>query len=69
MPYKTILVHCNSKRRIEPLLTATVTLAERFQAHLLGLSVVPPVAVIATGVPHGPPMVIDAHCQLSAGGL
>jgi len=64
VPYKTILVHCNSKRRIEPLLTATVTLAERFQAHLLGLSVVPPVAVIATGVPHGPPMVIDAHCQL-----
>ena len=64
MPYKTILMHCNNNRRIEPLLAATVTLAERFQAHLLGLSVVPPVAVIATGVPHGPPMVIDAHCQL-----
>jgi nucleotide-binding universal stress UspA family protein len=64
MPYKSILMHCNSKRRIEPLLASTVVLAERFQAHLLGLSVVPPVAVIATGVPHGPPMVIDAHCQL-----
>jgi nucleotide-binding universal stress UspA family protein len=64
MSYKTILMHCNSKHRIEPLLAATVTLAERYQAHLLGLSVVPPVAIISTGPPDGPPMVIDVHCQL-----
>jgi hypothetical protein len=48
MPYKTILLHCNDRRRIEPLLAATVTLAERFQAHALSLSIVPPVAIIAT---------------------
>jgi len=64
MAYKTILMHCNNKRRMEPLLATTVTLAETFGAHLLGLSVVPPVAVISTGPADGPPMVIDAHCQL-----
>lgn len=37
MSYKTILMHCNDKRRIEALLAATVHLAEKFQAHLLGL--------------------------------
>jgi nucleotide-binding universal stress UspA family protein len=62
--YKTILVHCNDKRRIETLLAPTVRLAETFQAHLLGLSVVPPVSVVAGGVPGAPPMVLDAHCRL-----
>jgi hypothetical protein len=33
MPYKTFLMHCNDKRRIEPLLAATLTLAEKFGAH------------------------------------
>jgi nucleotide-binding universal stress UspA family protein len=64
MSYKTILMHCNDKRRIEALLAATVHLAEKFQAHLLGLSVVPPIAIISTGAPEGPPIVVDAHCQL-----
>jgi hypothetical protein len=54
MAYKTILTHCNNKHRMEPLLVATVTLAEPFGAPLLGLSVVPPVAVISTGPPDGP---------------
>jgi nucleotide-binding universal stress UspA family protein len=62
--YKTILMHCNDKRRIATLLAPTVRLAETFQAHLIGLSVVPPIAVIATGVPDAPPMIVDAHCQL-----
>ena len=64
MPYKTILMHCNDKRRIEPLLAATVPLAEKFEAHLLGLSIVPPLAIIASGAPIGPPVVIDTHCEL-----
>ena len=42
MSYKTILTHCNDMRRIGPLLATAVTLAERFQAHLLALSVAPP---------------------------
>ena len=64
MPYKTILLHCNDGRRIEPLLAATVTLAERFQAHVLGLSIVPPVEIISTHAALGSPIVIDIHCQL-----
>jgi nucleotide-binding universal stress UspA family protein len=64
MPYKTILLHCNDRRRIEPLLAATVPLAERFQAHVLGLSIVPPVAIISTHAALGSPMVIDTHCRL-----
>ena len=64
MSYRTILVHCNDKRRIEKLLAPTVGLAEEFQAHLIGLSVVPPVAIISMGIPDGPPIVVDDHCKL-----
>jgi hypothetical protein len=49
MSYKTILVHCNDKRRIERLLAPAVSLADRFQSHLIGLSVVPPVAIVSAG--------------------
>jgi nucleotide-binding universal stress UspA family protein len=64
MAYKTILVHCNDRRRIQTLLAPAMTLAETFQAHLIGLSVVPPVAIVSTGAPLGPPVIVDAHCQL-----
>jgi nucleotide-binding universal stress UspA family protein len=64
MAYRTILVHCNDKRRIGKLLVPTVRLAETFGAHLLGLSVVPPISVVGGGVPGAPPMIVDAHCQL-----
>jgi nucleotide-binding universal stress UspA family protein len=62
--YKTILMHCNDKRRIAGLLAPTVRLAETFQSHLIGLSIVPPISVVAGGVPGAPPITIDAHCQL-----
>jgi nucleotide-binding universal stress UspA family protein len=64
MDYRTILVHCNDKRRIESLLAPAVALAETFGSHLVALSVVPPVVVVSTGAPLGPPVVIDAHCEL-----
>jgi nucleotide-binding universal stress UspA family protein len=64
MPYKTILMHCNDKRRIEALLAPTVRLAETFQAHLIGLSVVPPVNVISVGAVEGPPIIVDEHCKV-----
>jgi nucleotide-binding universal stress UspA family protein len=63
MSYRTILIHCNDARRIAPLLAATVHIAERFEAHLLALSVVPPMTVVSVG-PHAPPMVMDTHCEL-----
>jgi nucleotide-binding universal stress UspA family protein len=64
MPYKTILAHCNDARRIGRLLSPAVRLAETFQAHLVGLSVVPPVAVFSAAAPMGPPIIVDAHCEL-----
>jgi nucleotide-binding universal stress UspA family protein len=64
MSYKTIVLHCNDKRRIGRLLVPAVQLAETFQAHLIGLSIVPPVAVISTGAPEGMPIIVDDHCKL-----
>jgi nucleotide-binding universal stress UspA family protein len=39
MPYKTILVHLNDKRRAEALLEPAVRLAGRHNAHLIGMHV------------------------------
>ena len=64
MPYKTILVHCNDQRRIARLLSPTIALADRFQSHVIGLSVVPPISVITTGAIAAPPIILDAHCEL-----
>jgi nucleotide-binding universal stress UspA family protein len=64
MSYKTILVHCNDRRRIERLLAPAANLANAFQAHLVGLSVVPPVVIVSTGAAFGPPVIVEAHCEL-----
>ena len=64
MSYKTILVHCNDRRRIEKLLAPAASLAEMFQAHLIGLSVVPPVVIVPAPAALGPPVIVDAHCEL-----
>jgi nucleotide-binding universal stress UspA family protein len=61
--YKSILLHCNDKRRINTLLAYAVNLAEMFEAHLRALSVVPP-PMVTTTVPGGPIAVIDAHCDV-----
>jgi nucleotide-binding universal stress UspA family protein len=64
MVYKTILVHCADKRRVARLVGAAVELAERFQGHLIGLSIAPPVRVLPTGVPGTPDtLVIDEREQ------
>jgi nucleotide-binding universal stress UspA family protein len=39
MPYKTILVHLNDKRRAEALLEPAIGLARRHNAHLIGMHV------------------------------
>jgi nucleotide-binding universal stress UspA family protein len=64
MSYKTILLHCNDHRRIAQLLLPTLALADRFQSHLIGLSVVPPVSVITTGAIEAPPIIVNEHCEL-----
>jgi nucleotide-binding universal stress UspA family protein len=63
MTYKTVLVHCNDKRRVARVTEAAAAVAHRFQAHLIGLSVTPPVAIIPSGMPGAPDaIVIDDHC-------
>src|SRR5262245_25873014 len=65
MAYKTILVHCNDKKRVGRTVGAAVELAERFQAHLVGLSVSPPVLIVPAGMPGTPAtMVIDERAQV-----
>jgi nucleotide-binding universal stress UspA family protein len=59
--YKTILVHINDHERIDRLLAPAVALSEKFEAHLLALSVVPPIVVITEA--NGYSMVIDDHCK------
>ena len=63
MAYKTVLVHCNDKRRIARVVEAAAEVAHRFQAHLTGVSVTPPVAIIPSGMPGAPDaIVVDDHC-------
>ena len=64
MTYKTVLVHCNDRSRIARVLGPAVEAAATFDAHLIGLSIVPPVLIIPTGMPGTPDtVVIDEHCQ------
>lgn len=44
MAYKTILLHVNDERRVAGLVDAAAHIAERDEAHLIGLYVMPPVA-------------------------
>ena len=39
MSYKTILVHLNDERRVEAVLEPAMTLARRYNAHLIGMHV------------------------------
>jgi nucleotide-binding universal stress UspA family protein len=62
MSYKTILLHVNDERRLPGLLKAATTLATQHHAHLIGLSVVPPIFIPpASDIAISIPSVIDAH--------
>jgi nucleotide-binding universal stress UspA family protein len=64
MTYKTVLVHCNDKDRVSQVVEAAARVAAQFGAHLVGLSVTPPVYVAPTGMPGTPDtLVIDEHCK------
>jgi nucleotide-binding universal stress UspA family protein len=64
MGYKTILVYCNDARRIDAVVGPAAVLAERFQARLIGLSIVPPILVLPAGMPGSPDtVVVDTQCQ------
>ena len=51
MPYKTILIHAGCERRFQNQLAIGVDLATRFQAHIVGLSVMPAAITVPAGVP------------------
>jgi nucleotide-binding universal stress UspA family protein len=64
MGYKTILVHCNDRQRLPRLLAPAVALCSTFGAHLVGVSVTPPIAVIAAGMPGAPDVIVlDEHAK------
>ena len=64
MAYKTVLVHCNDKDRVSQVAEPAARVAAQFGAHLVGLSVTPPVYVAPTGMPGTPDtLVIDEHCK------
>jgi hypothetical protein len=50
MTYKTVLVHCNDKRRVARVTEAAAAVAHRFQAHLIGLHHAAG-AIIPSGMP------------------
>ncbi len=69
MTYRTILVHCNDKKRIGRIVGAAVELAERSQAHVVGLSISPPFLVIPAGMPGTPDtLALDERAQVYRGG-
>jgi nucleotide-binding universal stress UspA family protein len=57
--YKTILAHCNDSRRVVRLANVAGEIASRFGAHLIGLSVAPPVRLIPAGMPGTPDVIVD----------
>jgi nucleotide-binding universal stress UspA family protein len=64
MAYKTVLVLCNDKDRVSQVAEPAARVAAQFGAHLVGLSVTPPVHVAPTGMPGTPDtLVIDEHCK------
>jgi nucleotide-binding universal stress UspA family protein len=61
MSYKTILLHLNDARRARQALEAVVPLARAEQAHLIGLSVVPPYLIIPAMDGAGVSVTVDQH--------
>jgi nucleotide-binding universal stress UspA family protein len=58
MDYKTILAHCNDRRRVDRLLESAVGLSVAFGARLIGLSVTPPIPLIPAGMPGAPDTIL-----------
>ncbi len=59
MSYKTVLAHINDKRRLGRIGNVAAELANRFGAHLVGLSVAPPEHLIPAGMPGTPDVIVD----------
>ena len=63
MTYKTILLHLHDISRAQRLLNVAVPLAQRMNAHLIGLNVMPPYVVLPGGEIGGG-VTVDAHREM-----
>ena len=61
MAYKTILVHLDDEHRVRRLLEATMPLVRAFDAHVIGLAVLPPVVIIPAADGMGMGVTFDEH--------
>lgn len=61
MSYKTILVHLGGEATFESVLMPALDLAQRFEAHLIGLSVTPPFVFQPSVVPRTAALLGDEH--------
>ena len=52
MSYKTILVHLNDERRVEAVLEPAMTLARRYNAHLIGMHVYAALPAAPISIPY-----------------
>jgi nucleotide-binding universal stress UspA family protein len=68
MSYKTILVHLNDEHRLPGLLAAAIGIAKSESAHLVGLSVLPPIIIIP-GIEGDGGTVIDDHREAYRGAM
>ena len=61
MTYKTILVQCSDEPRLPGVLGPAIAVARRCEAHLIAMSVLPPVIVDPALTPGGIVTIIDSH--------
>lgn len=61
MTFKTILVHLDDERRVRRVLDAVLPLAHVFDAHIIGLAILPPVVIIPAGDGMGIGVTLDEH--------
>lgn len=61
MAYKTILLHLHDDKRMQRMLDAVLPLARAFDAHVIGLAVLPPVVIIPGGDGMGMGVTLDEH--------
>jgi len=64
--FKTIVVYIDSSDSAPALVSAAAKVAERFEAHLIGLYIVPPIPVYTSGELPAPVMITSHHTEQHA---
>jgi hypothetical protein len=59
------MAYCNDKARVKRVANLAAELASRFGAHLIGLSVSPPLHHIPAGMPRAPDLIVDDAPRLA----